>query len=91
MLKTRRGGKYANNLYASGYFGRNDAGQAREPGGGGKPVKREFIGSGLKEYVFADDKHGTRSIIAHTYKEALQIAETLGFTSSDYKKKRKLN
>lgn len=88
-VKMHRGGKYANQLYADGYFGRHDAGQPKGPGQPGTPTKREFIGSNLKEFVFSDDIHGTRTIVAETYEDALRIAETLGFTKADYRKRRR--
>lgn len=89
-VKTNRGGKYSNQLYADGYFGRHDAGQPRQLGQGGAPTKREFVGSNLKEYIFSDETHGTRTIVAENYQDAVRIAETLGFTKADYKKRRRI-
>lgn len=89
-IKVRRGGKHANQLYGNGYFGRNDAGTAREKGQPGAPTnKREFEGSRLTEFTFSDKIHGTRTIVAKTYEEALRIAETLGFSKQDYEDKKR--
>lgn len=88
-IKTHRGGKYANQLYGNGYFGRNDAGTPRGIGLPGMPTKREFEGSKLTEFTFSDKLHGTHTIVAETYDEALRIAETLGFTKQDYKEKKR--
>lgn len=88
MKKVSRGGKYSHQLLAQGYFGRNDAGTPTVIGPGGQPTKREFIGSPSKEYIFSDEKHGTRIIVARSWEEALRIAKSLGFTQRDYKKRR---
>lgn len=89
MIKEKRGGKYRRQMLSPGYAGENDAGTPRFPGEGGIPIKREFKGSNLKEYTFSDKVHGTHTIVAESYPEALRIAETLGFTKRDYQKKRK--
>lgn len=88
-IKLHRGGKYANDLYGRGYFGSNDAGTPRGPGPGGEPTKREFVGSRMREFTFSDEIHGTHTIVALSYEEAIRIAESLGFTKNDYKKKRR--
>ena len=88
MIKRKIGGKYIRITDATGYFGRNDAGDQRYMGGGGEPTKREFIGSETKEYTFSDTVHGTHTITAQSYEEALRIAESMGYTRSDYKKRR---
>ena len=81
-------GKYPDaNPRGQGYFGRNDAGNRRYKGGGGEPVKREFIGSKTKEYTFSDTIHGTHTITAQSYEEALRIAESMGYTRGDYRKR----
>ena len=82
-------GKYPDaNPRGQGYFGKNDAGQRQEfvPKDWGTPVG--FIGSNTKEYTFSDRVHGTHTITAESYEEALRIAESMGFTRSDYKRKR---
>ena len=71
-----------------GYFGRDDAGNKRYKEGGSTPDKREFIGSGMEEYTFSDELHGTRTIVAESYPEALRIAESFGYTKDDYKKRK---
>ena len=58
MIKRRIGGKYVRVTDADGYFGRNDAGNRRYKGGGGEPIKREFIGSKTKEYTFSTVNQG---------------------------------
>lgn len=81
-------GKYRGvNLEGHGYYGSNDAGNKRYAGGGGEPVKREFQGSKIKEYTFFNPLYGTHTIPAKSFAEALRIANSLGFTRSDYKKR----
>lgn len=87
MIKRRIGGKYVRVTDADGYFGKNDAGNKRYKGGGGEPEKREFIGSNTKEYTFSDTIHGTHTITAQSYEEALRIAESMGYTRGDYRKR----
>lgn len=89
MIKERLGGKYANQLYGNGHFNRNDAGTPRELKQSGIPTKREFEGSKLTEFTFSDKIHGTHTIVAENYEDALRIAETLGFTKQDYKEKKR--
>lgn len=82
-------GKYPEaNPRGQGYFGNNEAGNKRYEGGGGKPTKREFIGSGITEYTFENTWHGTHTIPAHNFTEALRIAESMGYTRGDYKRRR---
>lgn len=82
-------GKYPDaNPRGQGYFGRNDAGVRPEfiPKDWGTQVG--FVGSTTKEYTFSDMEHGTHTITAQSYQEALRIAESMGYTASDYKKRR---
>ena len=81
-------GKYPEvNPRGQGYYGVNTAGnkQVFNPKDAG--VRREFIGSATKEYTFADRIHGTHTITAESYEEALRIAKSMGYTASDYKKR----
>lgn len=81
-------GKYPDaNPRGQGYFGRNDAGDIPEfiPKEAGE--KLGFIGSYMNEYVFFNKKHGTRTITAKSYEEALRIARSLGYTGKDYQKR----
>ena len=88
--KKRYMGKYPDaNPRGRGYFGRNDAGIKREFTSNDAGIKREFIGSNTEEYTFSDTEHGTHTITAESYKEALRIAKSMGFTESDYKGKRR--
>lgn len=81
-------GKYSGqNLVGRGYYGNDEAGNKRYAGGGGEPTKREFIGSNTQEYTFTDLTHGTHTIVAQSYTEALRIAESMGYTQGDYKKR----
>lgn len=88
MIKEKRGGKYHGQMRNPMFPNGQDAGVVREPGGGGEPIKREFVGTKMKEYTFSDEKHGTHTIVAISYPEALRIAKTLGFSKRDYQKKR---
>lgn len=87
MYKRRIGGKYIRVIDATGYYGRNDAGtkHALKPNEAGN--KREFVGSRSREFTFSDLIHGTHTITAETFEEALRIAESMGFTQADYKKR----
>lgn len=88
--KKRYMGKYSEvNPGGQGYFGLNDAGQHPDfvPKNWGESVG--FVGSRTKEYTFSDTEHGTRTITADSYKEALRIAESLGYTRGDYRKRRR--
>ena len=87
MIKRQIGGKWVRVNDATGYFGRNDAGNKREIGQNDAGIKREFVGSKTKEYTFSDTIHGTHTITANSYQEALRIAESMGYTRSDYKKR----
>lgn len=83
-------GKYPDaNPRGQGYFGRNDAGIKMEFTPNDAGIKREFVGSNTKEYTFSDTEHGTHTIVAESYPEALRIAKSMGFTESDYKNKRR--
>lgn len=92
-IKEHRGGKYERYVdkahFGRGYFGVNDAGIPREPGTGGDPIKREFIGSNLQEYTFSDPVHGTHTFVVSSYEEALRLAKLFGFTYKDYKRRHK--
>lgn len=87
MIKRKIGGKWVRVNDATGYFGRNDAGDKPEfkPKDWGDDVG--FVGSKTKEYTFSDTIHGTHTITANSYQEALRIAESMGYTRSDYKKR----
>lgn len=88
-IKRHRGGKYPIESLANGYYGRNEAGTPQEFIGKTAGDKREFVGSKTKEYTFSDTIHGTHTITAESYEEALRIAESMGYTRSDYKKRRR--
>ena len=82
-------GKYPDaNPRGQGYFGREDAGQRPEfvPKDWGTDVG--FVGSGTEEYTFSDKEHGTHTFAASSYEDALRQAESMGYTSADYKSKR---
>lgn len=88
--KKRYMGKYPDaNPRASGYFGRNTAGDLREFVPKDAGIKREFIGSDSIEYDFSDRVHGTRTITADSFEDALRQAESLGYTRSDYRPRKK--
>lgn len=87
--KGNRGGKYSATIRGQGYFGRNVAGNPQFIGNKDAGIKREFVGSNTKEYTFSDVEHGTHTITAESYDEALRIAESMGYTRGDYKKRRR--
>lgn len=81
-------GKYSNaNPDAQGYYGNGDAGVKRDFTPNTAGVRREFVGSGIQEFTFSNTQVGTHTVTAKTFQEALRIAESLGFTRSDYKKR----
>lgn len=49
--------------------------------------KRKFFGSASNQYTFSDTIHGTHTFTAETYEDALRIAESMGYTRADYKKR----
>ena len=85
--KKRYGGKYG--TFASGYYGNNNGGDAHELKGGGNPDKRKFVGPGIDDYVFDNEKLGTHTIPAHNFEEALRRVKAMGYKRSDFKEKRK--
>lgn len=88
--KKRYMGKYSEvNPGGQGYYGRNNAGTIQRFVGAEAGTKREFIGSRTIEYTFYNEAHGTHTITAESYEEALRIAESLGYTRSDYRKRRR--
>ena len=83
-------GKYSDaNPRASGYYGRNDAGNLQDFIPKDSGIDREFVGSDSKEYTFQDTIHGTHTITAESYEEAVRIAESMGYKASDYKPRRR--
>ena len=83
-------GKYPEaNPEGQGYYGRNEAGNKQEfvPKDAGNEVG--FKGSDTEEYIFSNPAHGTRTITADSFDEALRQAKIFGFTRSDYKNKRR--
>ena len=86
-IKKYRGGKYSNQLYGDGHFGRNEAGNPNYMGNAESPDKREFKGSNSQRYTFSNDALGVHTIVASSYEDALRIAESLGFHEKDYKKR----
>lgn len=83
-------GKYSEATQrGQGYFGNNEAGINSEfiPKEWGTDVG--FVGSKTQEYTFSDPEHGTHTITAESYEEALRIAESMGYTRGDYRKRRR--
>lgn len=90
MGKGKYRGKYSDaNPRGQGYFGRNTAGNPQEFGTKDWGTEREFIGSRTQEYTFSDKIHGTHTFTAISYEEALRMAESEGYTASDYKRRRR--
>lgn len=87
MIKRKIGGKYVRLASADGYYGREDAGIKRTIGSDEAGVKREFVGSKTREFTFSNRTYGTHTITAESFEEALRIAESMGFSRGDYKKR----
>ncbi len=88
MGKGKYGGKYPRvNRQGDGYYGTNEAGVRQEFTPKGWGTAMGFVGSDVEEYVFSNTVKGTRTITAKSYEEALRIAESLGYTVRDYKKR----
>lgn len=67
--------------YRGGKYGNNDVGQYHELIKKTWGTKREFIGSGKKEYDFINRKLGTLlTVRADSWEEAKRIARSRGFT-----------
>lgn len=88
MVKERRGGKYPIQAQTNGYYGNNDAGNKHELVEKEWGTPREFVGSKTQTYTFSDKEHGTHTITAESYEEALRIAESMGYTRGDYRNQR---
>ena len=83
-IKRHRGGKYPTAERNTGYFGNGNAGVAREFIAKNYGVKREFIGSGMREYNFYKKGVGILTIKANSYEEALRQAKRRGYSSRNY-------
>jgi hypothetical protein len=77
--KVYRGKYFGQNLQAQGYYGTNIAGNVRHANPNDAGVKREFIGSGTKEYNFYSDTQGVLTVRADSYQEAWRIAKARGY------------
>lgn len=87
--KKRYGGKYFGQILdGSGYFGTNSAGDKQHFTPKDAGDRRKFIGSPMQEFTFSDNIHGTHTIVAESYEEALRVAKSMGFTADDYRKRR---
>ena len=75
--KKAYGGKRAARL-GDGYYGKNTAGD-----------ERHFKGSESEEYTFSNKKLGPHTITARSYEDALRMAKVLGYSSKDYKAKKR--
>lgn len=73
-------------------FKPNTAGTITKGLGGGKPLTREFKGSGVRSYTYTRIINGievTRTFRAHSVKEANKIAASEGFKTTDREIKRR--
>ena len=84
-VKEHRGGKYSATVREQGYFGRNTAGNPQFIGNNTAGIRREFVGSDTEEYTFYNERHGTHTITAQSYEDALRIANSMGYTAADYR------
>lgn len=86
-VKTHRGGKYTKARDASGYHGSGEAGTRHRLHEGEWGTRREFIGSGDKEYTFYSETRGTLTIRANNYWEALRMARARGYSRRRYRRR----
>ena len=87
--KKRYMGKYPEvNPQGQGYYGNNEAGNPQEFTEKNWGTQREFVGSRTQEYTFSNTEHGTHTFTAIRYEDALRMAESMGYTRSDYKPRR---
>lgn len=84
-----RGGKHNGSLLGRGDFGLDTAGQRHHLTKKEWGTKRQFVGSGDKDYVFYSETLGTLTISANSYWEALRIARSRGYSRKQYKKNRR--
>lgn len=75
--KKTYGGKRSERL-GDGYYGKNDAGD-----------KRHFKGNESEKYTFSNTKLGPHTFTARSYEDALRQAKALGYSSKDYKAKKR--
>lgn len=90
-IKVNVGGKYK---LTKREFTPAVAGNRTEGLGGGNATKREFKGSGVREYKYSRVINGveiTRTFMAHSVKEANRIASSAGFKTTDREIKRRNN
>ena len=83
-VKRRRGGKHPRVVSDTvGYFGRNTAGTDREalPNTAGQS---KTIGTGSKRFTFYNETHGTLTIWAESFVEALRQAKIRGYSRKNY-------
>lgn len=82
-------GKYPEvNPHGQGYYGNNEAGNPQEFTEKNWGTQREFVSSRTQEYTFSNTEHGTHTFTAIRYEDALRMAESMGYTRSDYKPRR---
>lgn len=79
-IKASRGGKYSKINSGFGYYGNNTAGQPHKLIENTAGVKREFIGSGTKEYTFYSDTKGMLTVRADSYQDAWKQAKNRGYS-----------
>lgn len=87
MAKIGRGGRYGSTTTGRGDFGTATAGQKHQLTEKEWGTKREFVGSGDKEYVFYSETLGTLTIAANSYWEALRIARSRGYSRKQYRRR----
>ena len=85
-IKRHRGGKHAK-VDAQGYFGRNTAGDKQEFTGKEAGVKREFVGSGSRQFVFYSETRGILTVLADSFAEAWRLAKSRGYSRKNYRGK----
>lgn len=88
MGKGKLGGRYER--VSSGrrrHLDEDEAGRVRRANPDIAGQRRDFVGSASRQYTFSDTVHGTHTFTAETYADALRIAESMGYTRADYRKR----
>ena len=84
--KKERGGKRKNALInAFGDYGSGEAGTPRYIGSKEWGTKREFVGSGDREFTFFSKTKGYLTIKANSFEEAWRQAKARGYSKRNYK------
>ena len=87
-VKSHRGGKHYSSKGNKVHPRTDTAGQRHELQEKEWVTKREFVGSGQREYVFYSETQGTLTIRANNYWDALRQAKARGYSRRKYRRKK---